>query len=206
MNKKDLNIFKCKQFFWIQCLKLWKTHCEWLRIYFCKIERAILLNTFLILNWIGSYMFTNSSSLTSLHWSLAKAHYGLWWELGSAQRFHLRIWFSQIWPKLFANYSRTLLLCRSLIVQKWLDLRRFRQFCMLADTGEKDCALNHTGLIWFRSFQNYAFKGWLSLETMKLWLFLVTKPLFLKTLIIKLTLGNIFIKVKNPPGGATVTK
>ena len=25
------------------------------------------------------------------------------------------------------------------------------------------------------------------------------------TLIIKLTLGNIFIKVKNPPGGATVT-
>ena len=64
----------------------------------------------------------------------------------------------------------------------------------------------HTGLICFRSFHNYAFKGWLSLETMKLWLFLVTKPLFLKTLIIKLTLGNIFIKVKNPPGGATVTK
>ena len=26
------------------------------------------------------------------------------------------------------------------------------------------------------------------------------------TLIIKLTLGNIFIKVKNPPGGVTVTK
>ena len=64
----------------------------------------------------------------------------------------------------------------------------------------------HTGLICFRSFQNYAFKGWLSLETMKLWLLVLTKPLFLMTLIIKLTLGNIFIKVKNPPGGATVTK
>ena len=34
---------------------------------------------------------------------------------------------------------------------------------------------------------------------------IVTKTLFLMTLIIKLTLGNIFIKVKNPPGGATVT-
>ena len=66
--------------------------------------------------------------------------------------------------------------------------------------------LCHTGLICFRSFQNYAFKRWLSLETMKLWLLVLTKPLFLKTLIIKLTLGNIFIKVKNPPGGATVTK
>jgi hypothetical protein len=64
----------------------------------------------------------------------------------------------------------------------------------------------HTGLIGSRSFQNYAFKGCLSLETMKLWLLVLTKTLFLMTLIIKLTLGNIFIKVKNPPGGATVTK
>ena len=64
----------------------------------------------------------------------------------------------------------------------------------------------HTGLICSRSFQNYAFKGWVSLETMKLWLLALTKTLFLMTLIIKLTLGNIFIKVKNPPGGATVTK
>ena len=32
------------------------------------------------------------------------------------------------------------------------------------------------------------------------------KNTFLMTLIIKLTLGNIFIKVKNPPGGATITK
>ena len=32
------------------------------------------------------------------------------------------------------------------------------------------------------------------------------KTHFLMTYIIKLTLGNIFTKVKNPPGGATVTK
>ena len=36
----------------------------------------------------------------------------------------------------------------------------------------------HTGLICFRSFQNYAFKGWFSLKTMKLWLLVLTKPLF----------------------------
>jgi hypothetical protein len=34
----------------------------------------------------------------------------------------------------------------------------------------------------------------------------IDKKLFLMTLIIKLTLGNIFTKMKNPPGGATVTK
>ena len=63
-----------------------------------------------------------------------------------------------------------------------------------------------TGLISSTSFQNYAFKGCLSLETTKLWLLIPTKTLFLMTLIIKLTLGNIFIKVKNPPGGATITE
>ena len=64
----------------------------------------------------------------------------------------------------------------------------------------------YTGLIGSRSFQNYPFKGWLSLETKEFWLLVLTKTLLLMTLIIKLTLGNIFIKVKNPPGGATVTK
>ena len=64
----------------------------------------------------------------------------------------------------------------------------------------------HTGLVSSISFQNYAFKGCLSLETTKLWLLIPTKTLFLMTLIIKLTLGNNFIKVKNPPGGVTVTK
>ena len=66
--------------------------------------------------------------------------------------------------------------------------------------------LLHTGLICSRSFQNYAFKGCLFLKTMKLWLLVLTKTLFLIVLIIKLTLGNIFMKVKNLPGGATVTK
>ena len=41
---------------------------------------------------------------------------------------------------------------------------------------------------------------------MKLWLLALTKTPFLMTFDIKLTLGNIFMKVKNPPGGATVTK
>ena len=65
----------------------------------------------------------------------------------------------------------------------------------------------HTGLIGSRSFQNYAFKGWLFLETMKLWLLLLTKTLFLMTLMIKMTLGNIFIKMKKiRQGSTTVTK
>ena len=38
--------------------------------------------------------------------------------------------------------------------------------------------LLHTGLISSRSFQNYAFKGWLSPETMKLWLLVLKKKLF----------------------------
>ena len=64
----------------------------------------------------------------------------------------------------------------------------------------------HIRFICSRCFQNYAFKGWLSLEIMKFWLLVLTKTLFLMTLIKKLTLGNIFIKMKNPPGGATVSK
>ena len=60
--------------------------------------------------------------------------------------------------------------------------------------------LNHTGLICYRSFQNYAFEGWLSLETMKVWLLVLTKPLFLMILNIKLTLvlcAKIAPKLKN---------
>ena len=80
----------------------------------------------------------------------------------------------------------------------------FDKFLLAVESS--DLSQAHTGLISSRSFQNYAFKVWVSLETMKLWLLVLTKTLFLITLIIKLTLGNIFIKVKNPPGGATVTK
>ena len=78
---------------------------------------------------------------------------------------------------------------------------RASQFLFILEPGP-----GHTGLIGSRSSQNYAFKGWLSLETMKLWLLALTKTHFLMTFDIKLTLGNIFTKVKNPPGGATITK
>ena len=51
--------------------------------------------------------------------------------------------------------------------------------------------VDHTGLICSRLFQNYAFKGWLSLETMKLWLFVLTKTPFLIALI-KADIGQHF--------------
>ena len=92
-------------------------------------------------------------------------------------------------------------LCRVDLTSTFFSLALYQQ-CAYAH-----CPFDHhTGPIGSRSFQNYAFKGWLFLETMKLWLLVLTKTLFLMTLIIKLTLGNIFIEVKNPPGGATVTK
>ena len=59
---------------------------------------------------------------------------------------------------------------------------------------------------WLQILSKLCFQRVALSETMKLWLLVLTKTLFLMTLIIKLTLGNIFIKVKNLPGGATVTK
>ena len=50
-------------------------------------------------------------------------------------------------------------------------------------------------------FTIMTFKGWISLETMKLWLLVRTKTLFLMTMIIKLTSGDIFIKVENSVRG-----
>ena len=67
--------------------------------------------------------------------------------------------------------------------------------------------LLHTGLISSRSFQNYAFKGWLSPETMKLCLLVLTKKLFFIELDYKTDIGQHFHKkVGNLPGGATFTK
>ena len=80
----------------------------------------------------------------------------------------------------------------------------FDKFLLAVESRELSQA--HTGLIGSRSIQNYAFKGWISLETIKLWQLVLIKTLFLMALIIKLTLGNISIKLKSPPGGATVTK
>ena len=51
------------------------------------------------------------------------------------------------------------------------------QWCLDVDE-RKTITWAHTGLIGSRSFQNYAFKGWLSLETMKLWLLVLKKTLF----------------------------
>ena len=45
-------------------------------------------------------------------------------------------------------------------------------------------------------FHNYAFNKCISVENLKLWLLMLMKTLFLKTIIIKLTLCNIFIKVE----------
>ena len=53
---------------------------------------------------------------------------------------------------------------------------------------------DHTGLICSRFFQNYAFKGWLSLETMKLWLLVLTKILFFNDLNYKADIGQHFLK------------
>ena len=52
----------------------------------------------------------------------------------------------------------------------------------------------HTGLICFRSFQNYAFRGWLSLETMKLWLFVLKKNTIFNDLHYKADIGQHFHK------------
>ena len=65
---------------------------------------------------------------------------------------------------------------------------------------------SHTDQFLVEMFHNYTFKECISVENLKLWLLILTKTLFLMTILIKLTLGNIFVKVKNPPGGATVTK
>ena len=64
----------------------------------------------------------------------------------------------------------------------------------------------HTDRFLVEMFQNYAFKECISVEKLKLWLLIVTKTL-LMTIHIKVTLGNIFIKVKKiRQGGVTVTK
>ena len=74
--------------------------------------------------------------------------------------------------------SGTVIWIRSIMVQK----RR------KSDPSSEIIKGMHTGLISSISFQNYDFKGCLSLETTKLWLLVLIKTLFLMTLIIKLTL------------------
>ena len=57
-------------------------------------------------------------------------------------------------------------------------------------------SLGHTDQFLVEMFHNYAFKECISVENLKLWLLILTKTLFLMTILIKLTLGNIFINVK----------
>ena len=65
----------------------------------------------------------------------------------------------------------------------------------------------HTDQFLVEMFHNYAFKECISVEILKLWLLILAKTLLIVTILIKLTLGNIFIRVKKiHQGGATVTK
>ena len=64
---------------------------------------------------------------------------------------------------------------------------------------------SHTDQFLVEMFHNYTFKECISVEKLRLWLLILAKTLFLMTILIKLTLGNIFIKVKKS-ASATVIK
>ena len=66
--------------------------------------------------------------------------------------------------------------------------------------------LIHTDRFLVEMFHNYAFKECISVENLKLWLLILTKTLFLMTILIKLTLGNIFIKVKKSARAAPLSQ
>ena len=76
--------------------------------------------------------------------------------------------------------------------------------------------LNMNKLLWFcqehtdrflvEMFHNYTFKECISVENLKLWLLILTKTLFLMTILIKLTLGNIFINVKKSNRAAPLSQ
>ena len=58
---------------------------------------------------------------------------------------------------------------------------------------------------WLRCF-NYTFKECISVEKLRLWLLILTKTLFLMTILIKLTLGTIFIKVEKIRQGSALSQ
>jgi hypothetical protein len=78
-----------------------------------------------------------------------------------------------------------------------LGHKRFNKFMGLhlnSDTYVIKLTKDHTGLIGSKSFQNYTFKGWLSLKTMKLWLLVqwnldLRKPDLRKNLDLRKILG-----------------
>ena len=59
---------------------------------------------------------------------------------------------------------------------------------------------SHTDRLLVEMFHNYTFKECISVEKLRLWLLILTRTPFLMTILIKLTLGNIFVHLKNPPG------
>ena len=66
--------------------------------------------------------------------------------------------------------------------------------------------LKHTDRFLVEMFHNYTFKECISVEKLRLWLLILTKTLFLMTILIKLTLGNIFIKVKKSARAAPLSQ
>ena len=67
-------------------------------------------------------------------------------------------------------------------------------------------SLGHTDQFLVEMFHNYTFKECISVENLKLWLLILTKTLFLMTILIKLTLGNIFIEVKKSARAAPLSQ
>ena len=77
---------------------------------------------------------------------------------------------------------------------------------MVAATTAGLLPFTHTDRFLVEMFHNYAFKESISVENLKLWLLILTKTLFLITILIKLTLGNIFIKVKKSARAAPLSQ
>ena len=68
-------------------------------------------------------------------------------------------------------------------------------------------SLGHTDQFLVEMFHNYAFKECISVENLKLWLLILTKKnTFLMTILIKLTLGNIFINLKKSTRAAPLSQ
>ena len=73
-------------------------------------------------------------------------------------------------PKTKPKVEKIWLLSKAQVIGHSLTWSRDK--CEIA--SKRNVWHDHTGLIGSRSFQNYAFKGWLSLETIKLWVLVLT--------------------------------
>ena len=66
--------------------------------------------------------------------------------------------------------------------------------------------LYHTDRFLVKMFHNHAFKECISVENLKLWLLILKKTPFLMTILIKLTLGNIFTNLKKSTRAAPLSQ